>query len=257
MDIRPLVAPASILLLALLTFSCASTTTLHKGFTKNKSSLSYIYDSDMEDDTTGHRITIHKAIVTDPQFTMPGMVRKVRASAIPLIVYTQWNAEYAYNIGSSAIKEDIASFVQSALIEESARSGTFVADATPSNRLTLEIEIDSLGAKGPYHSDGYFMFLLFFYSWYAAEKAGEGHAYSRFHYRLKDGEKVLMEDVVSSQSPTKPLIPTLSSGKALRSFYNANLVEALSLTFKTNIEIIVEDIDIFLHTESSKISQAD
>ncbi len=99
------------------------------------------------------------------------------------------------------------------------------------------------------------MFLLFVYSWSTSENAGEGTAYSRFHYTLRQGGKILVDDFVSNQQKSQQLRQTHTSPKTLRVFYNANLVEALSLTFKANIEAIVKNIDFVLDETQTQIGK--
>jgi hypothetical protein len=245
---------AGLILLATFNFSCTSTASLYKGFSKEKASLKYIYDSENEPDTIGQVVTIMKPQITDAKFTLPGIVRKTQSSVIPLIVYNQWKNLYEYQIGSALISEDIPSFVQTAFLEESKRSGTYKtkATSTASDDLVLEIEIDSIGAKGPYYSTGYLLYLFLGYSYGESESAGPGVAYSRFHYLLRKGDEVLMEDYTVSHNSSQPLIMHEKSLDKLRTSYTANLVESLAMTFKTNIEIIVEDIDIFLDLEKKK-----
>ena len=254
MDTKTLFLPASLLMLAFLNFSCMSTGELYKGLTKKKGTLNYIHDSDIEADKGTFKVGVAKPIVSDPKFILPGSVRKVKAAVVPLIIFNSWNFEFEYRIGKASIQEDIESFVRSALITESNRSGSFTADTIQSTeRLTLEIEIDSIGAKGPYYAKGHFVFLGLMYFGQQMENTGPAVAYSRFFYRLRVGDKVLMEDYTSSSRPTQPLRQTHTSTKELRNFYNTNLVEALSQTLKTNIEIIVEDVNIFLDMEADKL----
>jgi hypothetical protein len=256
MDIRTLATNAGILMLALTAFSCVSTSGLYNGFTKNKASLKYIYDSDFDNDTTNYTVTIKKPIIVDNKFRDVGIVRKTKSSLVPLILFYQWRSEYEYTIGKTAIRENIEDFIQSSFMEESKRSGTYTPDTTASpEQLTLEIAVDSVGARGPYFSEGYIVYLLFFYSYGVSEGAGPGVAFSRFHYQLKKGDEVLLDDFVSNRKYLQPIRKTHTSTKALRSFYTTSLVESLSATFKTNIEIIVEDIDLFLDLEKEKLGK--
>jgi hypothetical protein len=229
--------------LALLS-SCASPLAMHQSFTKNKASLRYIHDSDKDNDTSDYYVAIARPEVSYWQMRGTGMVRRTKASAIPLIVVNTWSTEYEYLLGKGGIRENVADFVQQSFIKESERSGIFRAGETANdNSLVLEIEIDSIGAGGSYKSQGHFFFMLIAWGYGASESAEPGHAFSRFHYRLRQGEKVLLEDFTFSEQKSKPLEVQHKSKDNLRQFYNANLVEALSATIKSNIEIIVEDID--------------
>jgi hypothetical protein len=236
-----------------INFSCTSTSTLYRGLSKKQSSLEYMYDSKVKTDERIYVVSVKKPIVTDKAFKHSGAVKKVKGWAVPLIIYSQWHQEYEYKMGKSAIEEDLPKFLQSAFVDESHRSGAFAADTlAASGKLVLEIEIDSVGAKGPYFADGYIAFLMVAYAYNVSETAGPGMAYSRFHYTLKRDNEVLLDDVVSSRMPSQPIRSSQVSVKELRTLYTTSLVEALSFTFKTNLEIIVEDINIFLDREMSK-----
>lgn len=247
--------PAGVIVMAFFMGACASTHGLYKGFTKTKASLVYVHDSGRKADSAVFEVRIVKPVITDGKFTLPGRVEKLRSSVIPLLVYNRWKSEYAYRIGGAAMREDIGSFVQAATIEESNRGGVYTANGEEDEALVLEIEIDSIVARGTYYSEGYLVYLLVAYSTNSAEMGGERVAYSRFHYRLKLGDAVLLEDFVSNQYAPLLTERVHKSTKALRSFYNASLVEALSLTFKANIESMVTDINIFLDQEYKKLGK--
>lgn len=236
-----------------ISFSCTSTKGLYKALSKEKVSLKYIHDSELESEERNYTVTIKKPVIKDPQFTTTGQLKKVSAYVIPVIFYTEWKSIHDYTIGSKVIKEDVSSFIQEALIRESNRSSTYIADtATIQDQLTLEIEIDSIGAKGPYVDQGEILFLLFGYMYSVSETAGPGTAYSKFHYTLKRENNILLDDYVSNRYTIKPLVTLPGLSKNLRSAYTINLVESLSQTFKANIEVIVEDIDFYLDQEMSK-----
>jgi len=247
-----------IIMLAAFAVSCVSPGKLYKGFTKRKGTLDYIYDSEINHDRSTQVVHIAKPVIADSKFTRSGSVTKLHASVIPAIVYNQWKAQYEYRIGDDATKEGVTSFIQTALVTEGNRSGSFSADTLTAPRgLTLEIEIDSIGAQGPYTSQGHFLFLLFAYTWSSTEYGGTGTAYSRFQYRIRQGDKILVEDFVTSHKQAEPLRQTHKDEKALRAFYNAYLVEALSQTFKSNIEQIVKNTDLALDILKDEITKSD
>jgi hypothetical protein len=234
--------------------SCASPIALHQSFTKHRSSLRYIHDSDHQQDSTASVVTIGKPAMTFSQMNGPGVVRQTKSSAIPLIIFNSWSSEYQYLLGRTGIKENIASFVQESIMEEARRSATFQPTLELDNaNLLLEIEIDSIGASGVYKIDGYFFFVLMAYGYGQNEHADPGTAFSRFRYRLSKGDEILLEDVTSVKQVSKPLLVRHDSKNDLRRFFNANLVEALSFTLKTNIEIIIEDINLYLFQQNSSL----
>lgn len=239
--------------IAFTNISCTSTNGLYKALTKNKVSLKYMLDSDVEHEDKNYTVAIKKPVITDPSFTKTGELKKLSGYVVPVIFYTEWKSIHDYRIGANVIAEDVASFVQEALILESDRSGIYMADTISlHDELTLEIEIDSVSAKGPYVDQGEILFLLFAYSYSVSEMAGPGMAYSRFHYTLKKQNAVIFDDYVSNRYTIKPLVTLPGSPKNLRTAYTINLVESLSQTFKANIEVIIEDINIYLEQEMAK-----
>ena len=144
------------------------------------------------------------------------------------------------------LNEELPGFIQSALIKEVDRSAVFCIDNSVNPHLTLELEVESIGAKGLYKTDGYIFFALFVYSYGVREYAGPGVAYSDISFKLKNADKILLSGVSSSEIPAEPLVNKFSKPKELRKFYTKNLVEALSLTIKENNEKIVSRINAFL-----------
>lgn len=227
--------------------SCTSTAGLYRSLSSKNASLKYIYDSDVRYQNAYHNVTIAKPEITDRRFSKSGRVTKTQAYFVPVIVYNEWKSIHHYEIGESAIQEDIPTFIQSAFVEESTRNGSFVASTTSlPDALTLEIEIDSIGATGPHVQKGFIFYGLFMYVTASTEVAGPGTAYSQFHYRLMKNDSILLEDRVNSRKVTEPLISRHGSTKVLRQAYTMDLVEALSQTFKSNIQLITNDIGVFL-----------
>jgi hypothetical protein len=247
MDIKFRVV-SGLVLLAILNFSCSSTINLHKGFTRKQASLKYIHDTEQKSVTPVDTVVILKPVITDRKFTSVSSVEKTRAYFVPAIVYNEWYASYQYWIGSSVVEESIPAFIRSSVVHESKRNGSFVADTTllSTDKLMLEISVDTIGAGGSYEDRGFWFFAVFVYGYSEEENAGPGIAYSNFHYRLKQGDVILLEGDATDSRETEALVFTQKSPKELRTYYTTNLVEALSLTFKTNIETIIKRINTFL-----------
>ena len=230
-------------ILVFLLSSCVGTKTLYKGLTKEDSTLEYLFDSEENTSEKVDSIMVLTPVISDPQFTKSGNLRKVKSSVIPLIFYNGWKSEFEYSIGENVIREDVSKFVGKTVINEINRSTSFYADSTSNTGLILELEIDNLGAKGPYHSDGTMMYLLFYYSYSMLEYAGPGVAYSGLNYKLKQETQVLLEGRHQSEIPTEPLKGNFQSTKELRKFFSAQLTEALSITLKSNIESVIKDVE--------------
>jgi hypothetical protein len=233
-------------IVATVFFSCASPLAMHKSFVKTKGSLSYIHDSEPRLDSAYECVTVIPPSLDAWQLTGPGMVRKKSAWVVPLIFINVWKSEYEYFPGRDGISEDVPAFIQNSVITEANRSAAFRASADGcASDLTLEIEVDSTAAKGAYVTQGFIYYFGIVYGTSTSESAGIGEAYSRFHYRLKKGDEVLFSGESSSRQVSQPLARQYGSKNELRSFFNRNLLEALALSFKTNVDILVEDVDRF------------
>ncbi|MBT1687786.1 hypothetical protein [Dawidia soli] len=224
--------------------SCGSTASFYTDVTRRKTSLQYLHDTPPSRQVSACQVQVAKPVVTDPSFIRPGSVRTARSYIVPVIVYTEWGSQFDYRLGSASIQQDVASFVQSALITESARSGIFTADSVrTTGDLVLEIEIDSVGALGQYFKKGYFIYLFFAYAYDQKEGIAGSMAYARCRYRLRKGDTILIDDVVESQHAPQTPDRVYSSPKLLRADFNSALIEALSLSLKDNIEKIVQEVN--------------
>lgn len=237
------ILPVSILLLL---SSCVGPQVLYKGLTKHRSTLEYLYDSPQNKATKSDTLQVNLPEITDPAFTLPGKLDKVKASVIPAIVYTGWKSEYKFSIGKNVIEEDVDRFTMGVLIDEFNRSTSIHADSISRASLQLDIEIDSIGAIGPYTENGNFLFLVLAYSYSSVQNAGPGMAHSRLNYALKDGNQVLTKGSVESNAATEPLKNWFKNHNDLRKFYSSQLIEALSFTLKSNVESIVKEVDDYI-----------
>lgn len=230
-------------LFLLLCSSCSPYNKLRRDFNNGKSSVDYIHTSELGIAKNDRGINISNPIISDKLFTSMGVVTKKQNTVTPLIIYNEWKNEYGCRIGRNLIKEDLSDFIKSATLEESKRTGSYRIDNTPTASLILEIEVDSLNAAGPFVNKGFFIYLVFGYALQKEELAGPGKAYSRFRYRVRDGETIFLENSVSSEANSESLKLPGVAFKKLHEIYRAHLIELLSETFKQNIEKIVLHIN--------------
>lgn len=220
---------------------------MHRDLTQHQASLQYLHDTKPSSTKSDLRVFITLPEFSTAGFAYEGKVEKVRSSVLPLIFFNSWKSEMVYSVGEKVVQEDIKLFLHENLLEESQRSGIYVPDTTLANsKFTLEIEVDSLSALGPYRIHGFFLFMILAYSYSSAEYAGPGMAYSRFTYRFKEGDKVLFERTTENKHSSQPLTNQVQSVEKLRDFYTTNLIESLSATFKANIEQVVADVNHYL-----------
>jgi hypothetical protein len=223
--------------------SCASTSRYRRDFNSRKTSLEYLHDTPQQQKEYAQKVHIAKPVVTDTSFTRLGVVRTARAYVIPAILYIEWNLAFDYNLGSASIQQDVGSFVRSAVMTESRRSGIFTPDtARTADGWVLEIEIDSIGAVGQYLDRGVAIWIFFDQE----SGIGDSKAYVQCRYRLRRGDTILKEDVVYSEQIPHMLGMPYKSSKVYRADFNASLIEALSLSFKDDIEKIVQDVNGYI-----------
>jgi len=237
-----------LILVTICLSSCVGTKSLYKGLTKKPSTINYLYDTELSTAKKTDTISVLEPIISDETFTKSGNLRKTQSSAIPLIIYTGWKNEHEYFIGEHMVEEDLPNFIQKSIIEETNRSTTLFADSSASSDLVLEITVDSIGAHGPYRSDGFFVYLLIAYAYSSNESAGPGIAYSKLNYVLKNNEDIVLSGNSSNQFETEPLLDHFKNPKELRSFFNANLAEGISRTLKANIEQISKEVEHYIAT---------
>ncbi len=236
-------------LFIVLSFSmsaCVSSTTLYKGLTSSRSSLNYLQDSPITEKQGSDTIAITTPKITDSKFSYTGDLRNVRQSAVPLLIYNSWVTEHEYILGQNVIKENVTDFVQNATIQEASRTGNFYTLSGGTSGLSLEIDIDSIHVSGIHTNSGFFLFMLFFYAYEFKEFGETGEAFSSFSYRLKRGNETILAQKVSASSSIDPFVNRFKNKNAFRNAYSSSLVEALSLTFKENIETMIRQVNIAL-----------
>jgi len=226
--------------------SCVGTKTLYKGLTKEQSTLEYLYDTQQSSSEKIDTIRIEDPVISDKKFTKSGNLEKTTSSAIPLIIYTGWKNEHEYSIGENVIQENLSNFIKESVITETNRSTVLYSDSATNSDLKLEITVDSIGAHGPYRSNGYVLFLLLAYSYSVNESAGPGIAYSKLSYVLRRDEEIVFKGNSMNQIETEPLKDNFKNPKELRQFYSANLTEGLSRTLKANIEEISKEVENYM-----------
>lgn len=229
-----------------LFIGCSPFQRLTKDFSKNQTSISYIYTSPLEEKAKHGSIWVDLPKLTDTQFPPTSVVSRRKNEVVPLLVFNYWRHEYECVLGRQQITESIPNFIQSAFAEETKRTGNFLIEKEQAGtRFTLEIEIDSVGAKGPFVNTGFFAYVFIAYVYQVVEEAGPGIAFSRIHYRVKENERVVLEDYVSQTASFEMLRPTRTNFALFHEHYRSNLAESLSETLKGNVEKLVEHLNLF------------
>ena len=232
--------------MVLLLSACSPTKEIYRGLVTQPVSLSYLYDSPAAAQRSSLTVSMTSPDLSAADLRQSSQLEKTKSSVLPLLVYNRWKSEFTYTLGKTSTQEEITNFIQTAWLAESYRSGLYLPDTNAVADLQLEIEIDSAYARGPYKADGVCIFALVAYSYAEWEYAGPGIAYSRFVYRLKEGEKVLWEKAAESTHSSQLLSNQAETVQKLRKDYTTHLVESLSLTFKDNLEEVVEEVNRYI-----------
>lgn len=244
-----------LLLFFAIAVSCSPYQRLEKAFRGNKLSLQYLYTSKPASFKHDIRVSIAEPVIIEPRFRS-GEVKRGKMEVIPLLIYNGWNYTFNCSIGKNQVKEKVSSFIQSALIEESNRSGIYYADKSLSP-YTLEIEVDSLRSDGTQKTRGFFAYFVFVYMYNNSVRAESTPAYCRFHYRLRKGDEILLDSYVGNYVKLDILRPYPFTTQTINNYFKAHLVELMSESIKLNVEKVVSAVNKKLEEEVRKSAGSD
>ncbi|MEM1405389.1 MAG: hypothetical protein AAGG59_01340 [Bacteroidota bacterium] len=242
-SLTPVIKNKSLFILLLAFMSCTSTKKLYKNLTSQPTSLSYLQDSKESKRKYQFAVDLDSVIIKN-DFPEIAKLSKSKGTVIPALIYNSWKNEYHYSIGQNSIQEPIANFIEDAFNKETSRSGNY--ELKNNTETKLYIEIEEAYAKGPYMINGVFIFGLLFYSMSEQQFAGPGEAFSKMNYAISKNGKIIRTGKTESSRLTEPLKNVYKSDVELRRYFNTSLGEALSMTFKDNIEYIVRDVSRFV-----------
>jgi len=173
-----------------------------------------------------------------------GDVKRISTQVMPLIVFNSCEYRYECVLGRNQISEDVPQFLASSLREETGRSGTFKIKEDSAADFSIDVEIDSISARGPYQASREWIVAIIFLIHHKEDQAGPGRAFCSYHYRLRKGNEIVLDGFVKSEKTIEMLRPQRrTSFSDFRGFYRANLVESLSETIKMNNEKLVRKIN--------------
>ncbi|HTH56136.1 MAG TPA: hypothetical protein VL728_08810 [Cyclobacteriaceae bacterium] len=231
-----------IIAMALLVSSCSPYGRLAKDFAGKQTSIQFIHSPGKSPVKFNISVGFVKPVITDAAFKS-GQIKNVKTEIIPAIIYTGWTYFYECSIGRNQVKEKLDSFVQSSLVEEGNRKGIFTADTSSNHPYTVEIEIDSIRSAAIHKTTGHFVYLFFFATWGSSTNATGNPAYCRFHYRLRKGEKVIVDKSIGNYSTIDFLRPFPFDEKTFNVYLRAYLVESLGDAIRKNIEAVVREVN--------------
>ena len=234
----------------LITTSCTPYHRIAKGFANRKTSLQYIHTPGSNTNKKNIPVAILKPVINDGSFK-GGHVKNLKTEIIPAIVYYGWEYQYECVIGHNQVKENISSFIQSSLVEEGNRMGIFSADTIINRPYSIEVEVDSMRSSALHKTKGFFAYFFFFGITQNSVQAIATPAFCRFHFRLRKGNQILLDRVVSNSSSLDFLRPYPYNEKTLNVYLRAYLVESLGDAVKKNVEAIVNEVNKELSDASS------
>jgi hypothetical protein len=228
---------------------CISSATLTKHMNNSRASLAYIQDT--KPVRGEKKFFIH----VDMNHTLKGLsddgkAYRLKSIPVPLIMFNYWQQIFEYRLGRNQIAEDVADFTRSAMVKEINRSCSFGADTTSSttSNLRLVMEFDKIDSHGQYKNEGVFIDAVYFFVYVRTQKVGPATSTTDINYKLLDGDRILLENKVSSLVDQKFIALKKSPISEFRKGYKANLVEQVSLSIKNNIQQIARETDLFLST---------
>jgi len=227
---------------ALFLSSCSPYGRISRDFAGKQTSIQYIHSPGKSPQKLNVSVGIAKPVIKDRGFKS-GQIKNLKAEVVPLIVYNGWTFFYECSIGRNQVKENMNSFIQSSLVEEGNRKGIFTADTSSNHLYTVEIEVDSMRSAAVHKTNGYFVYLFFVSVWGTTTNASGNPAYCRFHYRLRKGDKVILDKRVSNTSTLDFLRPFPFDKNSFNIYLRAYLVESLGDAIRKNIEAVVWDVN--------------
>jgi len=237
-----------VLFAAVTLMGCTSTKRIQQNMSSSSYSLEYLMDSEVAIKDSAQNISVSIDTVYFDSYSLNRNVVVVRQKGyfIPLVFVYVWFSQNNCIIGKSIIQEDVPTFLESALVSEINRSGSYIADTTGTSDYQIELSIDNISTEGPYVSKGFYFWFLYFYGGNYQDIAGPAVSKLAISYKLKKGGEVVHSNSFNSEKVTDPISKVVSTQKVLQKQYAASMVEANSNNLKSVIELITEDIEKYL-----------
>ena len=187
-----------LILACALMASCATKKKTYKELTRLPARLKRMANVPTTSLKSHYNLHLSAPVITDVSFSERSTLHKTKGYTLPLLLYYAWKKKFEYTIGKNGIETDISNFVYEGWMSHSVKGGMYQTNPNAPADFILEIEIDSLSAKGPYSKRGSRIVLLD--DQHIREAiAGPAVAFSRITYRLKKDDKVLWKKATEHQ----------------------------------------------------------
>ena len=232
-----------------LIVSCTSTSKIQKNMNSRSYSMAYIMDSKISDTKNNKTVSIDPISFNSELFSDTTTVKREKGWFLPLVFVYIWDSKNKCSQGKSMIEEDVPSFLKTSLLSEINRSGNFKVDTLSNSEYQIELSIDDIKTEGPYVSKGFFYFALYVYGYSYSDKAGPALSNLSVSYKLKKNNIVVHSNSFNSQKITEQINKRYKNTSILQQDYAVSMVEANSYNFKNIIELIVNDLNVFLNIQ--------
>ncbi len=244
-----------ILFYALIIFitSCVSNQGLYLNLTDNKTSLSYLHDTEKKD--LDPFISIGVNVKSDSLiFQEKAKVNKISGWCVPLLFINIWDAQKECMMGQEMIKENVGEFIKGSIEEDFRRSGLVKVDSLISPEYNLLLTLEEIKAVGPYRSQGFAYMILIAYGFSFSDVAGPAKSELKLRYKLTKGDQVILKDDVAIEGYTKQLSRYYKSTSDLQLNYGVSMVESLGINIKKASEKVVEEVNSYLTLTAEKFN---
>ncbi len=226
----------------LLFTNCTSSKKIYERFAAQSYSLSYNHEPVVPRKLDNLDVLI-KLSGDSESVLSSTKVERDKGIVVPLIAFNYWKSVNTCSVGQDMMDENFPEFLQDALTEELDRSSIIHPIQGGDTPYRLEITIDSVGASGPYSSEGFAYFLLLAYGYSYSDWTGPGIANLNVSYKLYKNDEVLMENTVVRKKLTAESQYRYAKTETLQNDYGKFMVEAVSLCVKEVCEEISEELN--------------
>lgn len=229
-----------IVLICLFLSGCIGATNLKANLEKQHGELAYLHDT-QKVPPKECTLTV-KSFVVDDILPSSINVEKTAGYAVPLLFINIWKEQYQCSLGSQQIANNFKQFIQDSVVEELKRSGCCNYTMGKGD-LDLDVHVNKLEMKAPVNGNGFFLFLLFLWSFHSQTSAGPVEISMQADVALRrNGDTVFHKNFVGKYI-TKSIQSKYSSRDKLLEEYTLTMIEGLSFAIKDLSEKIVKEIN--------------
>tara|TARA_B100001109_G_C18859369_1_gene473247 strand:- start:918 stop:1655 length:738 start_codon:yes stop_codon:yes gene_type:complete len=224
--------------------SCTSRLKIQENLIANKQSIFYLSEIPKGEKKEGLLIN-SPSVRIDSALSKYTTVENQGSFLIPFLVFNYWEAQKECSLGLDALAASPDTSFKQNLLKDIRRSAIFEVDSLNGSEYDLEVSIDQISAKGPYNSQGFCVFALFFYFYSFGDYAGPAESTLSVSYKLKNSGKVVKSNSFSYVKEGDILNKGYKNKKELISVYSTSMAEATSHNYRNAIKDIIEDLNSY------------